>query len=256
MKNKNFGWKPDFPDKRDKLYSSIKKQIPIPNKVDLRLQCSPVEDQGDLGSCTAQALVANLEFLLLIQAKKDKTQRSVEGKSYYDLSRLFVYYNERVIEGSVNEDAGAQIRDGIKTLAKQGACVEDLWPYKIEDFAKKPKPECYKDAKLRKILKYHRLITLSDMVNCLADGYPFVYGFTVYESFDSPPVAKTGVVNMPAKKEGVLGGHAVMAVGYDKDIERFIVRNSWGKKWGRDGYFTMPFEYIETLADDFWVVKV
>lgn len=251
-----FGWKPDLPDKRDRLYSAIKKQIPIPRKVDLRADCSPVEDQGDLGSCTAQALVANLEFLLLKQARVQKIQRKVEGQNYYDLSRMFVYYNERVIEDSVQEDAGAQIRDGIKTLAKQGVCREDIWPYVIKDFTNKPTPEAYADAKMRLIAKYHRIMSLNEMVNCLAEGYPFVFGFTVYEGFSSATVKRSGVLKMPSKREGVLGGHAVMAVGYDKGTERFIVRNSWGKDWGKDGYFTMPMEYLETLADDFWTIKV
>ncbi len=156
------------------------------SSVDLRPQCSPVEDQGQLGSCTANALAGALEFLLI----KDK-------KPYADMSRLFIYYNERVVEHSVNQDSGAMIRDGIKTLAKQGACTEKLLPYDIKQFTKKPTPDCYKEALNYQITTYQRIDTVDEMRSCLADGFPFVFGFTVYESFESQDVAKTGVVPMP-----------------------------------------------------------
>ena len=118
------------------------------------------------------------------------------------------------------------IRDGIKTLAKQGVCSEKKWPYIISKFRVKPTPACYKDAANHKITSYHRIITLDEMRWCLAESFPFVFGFTVYESFESQAVAKTGVVNMPQHGEKSLGGHAVLAVGYDDAKERFIVRNS------------------------------
>jgi C1A family cysteine protease len=93
------------------------------------------------------------------------------------------------------------------------------------------------------------------MLTCLTEGYPFVFGFAVYESFESPQVKRTGVVNMPKKGEVMLGGHAVMAVGFDQAKKRFLVRNSWGRNWGMSGYFTMPFEYLETLSADFWTIR-
>jgi C1A family cysteine protease len=149
------------------------------------------------------------------------------------------------------------IRDGIKTLKKQGVCSETHWPYIISKFTIKPSPKCYKEAMKRQITSYHRILTLDDMRACLADGFPFVFGFTVYESFESQEVASTGFVQMPQFNERVLGGHAVLAVGYDDAQRRFIVRNSWGTDWGQKGYFTMPYEYLanRNLADDLWTIR-
>lgn len=243
-----YGWLPDLPDHRDLIYSAIAPiRAALPKKVDLRNECSPVENQGNLGSCTANALVGALEFLEI----KD-------GATFVDLSRLFVYYNERSIEGTVNQDSGAFLRDGIKSLAKLGVCPEPEWPYRIADFTKKPTTKCYADAKKHQITSYHRISVLDEMRTCLADGYPFVFGFTVYTAFESAQVAKTGVLNLPGPKEKVLGGHAVMAVGYDDSQKRFIIRNSWDTDWGMKGYFTMPYDYLDpthNLADDFWTIR-
>jgi len=242
-----YGWLPDIPDNRDHMYGAVRK-IPkkLPPKMNLSPGCSPVEDQKDLGSCTANALAGALEFLM----KKDKV-------AFADMSRLFIYYNERVIEHSVKTDSGAMIRDGIKTLAKQGACPEMSWPYNIAKFAAKPPKKCYKEALNHQILSYARINTLDEMRACLADGYPFVFGFSVYEGFESQKVAKTGVVDMPKAGEKMLGGHAVLGVGYDDAAKRFTVRNSWGTDWGKKGYFTMPYAYLSdrNLSDDFWTIR-
>ena len=235
-----YGWVPDMPDHRDFLYSSIRPRLKMPAKVDLREGCSAVEDQGQLGSCTANALAGNLEF---VDERDDH--------AYTDVSRLFIYYNERALHGMVGSDSGAMIRDGIKTLAQNGVCSETTWPYVISRFADKPTSACYAQALKHRIVSYHRIETINDMLTCLADGYPFIFGFTVYESFESPAVARAGVVPMPAKSEKVLGGHAVMAVGYDQRTQRFIIRNSWGAGWGQKGYCTMPF----SLARDFWTIR-
>ena len=239
-----YGWKPDRPDHRDLLYQSIQPTIPLPLKVDLTLQCSPVENQGSLGSCTANALVGNLEFLEL------KNQQP-----FIDMSRLFIYYNERLIEGTVKYDAGASLRDGIKSLAKAGCCSEKDWAYEISRFTRKPSLKCYLEARRHKITSYFSLNNQRELLTCLADGYPFVFGFSVYESFESERVAKTGIAPMPSPNEQNLGGHAVMAVGYDSTKNVFIVRNSWGASWGMKGYFTLPFRYVNELANDFWTIR-
>jgi len=239
-----YGWKRDLPDQRDYLYSAIQPKLKLPKKIDLRTICSMVEHQEDIGSCTANAIVGGLEFLEV----KNHT-------NFYDISRLFIYYNERVLEGSVNEDAGALIRDGIKTLVKWGYCSEKLCPYITSDFTKKPSRKAYNEAKQHKITSYHAIRNLKEMLKCLAEGYPVIFGFTVYESFESGEVAKTGIAQMPIGYESVVGGHAVLAVGYDQTTKRILVRNSWGEGWGDKGYFTMPYEYVEKLSDDFWTIR-
>lgn len=241
------GWIPDLPDHRDFLYAAVRAApARMPKAVDLSSCMSPVEDQGELGSCTANALAGSLEFLEL------KADRKL-----VDLSRLFIYYNERAIEHSIKNDAGAMLRDGVKTLAKEGVCSEKRWPYVISKFTNRPSAACYREAAKHTIASYHRLLTLKEMRTCLAEGYPFVFGFSVYESFQSPKVAKTGVLDMPKSSESLVGGHAVCAVGYDDKAKRIIVRNSWGPKWGMDGYFTMPYDYVSdrNLSDDFWTVR-
>ena len=220
----------------------------LPASVDLRAGCPPVYDQGQLGSCTANAIAGALQFNQIKQKVKD----------VFPPSRLFIYYNERVIENTVDEDSGAMIRDGIKTVAKEGGPHETLWPYNISKFKTKPSAAAYKDGVKHRAILYQRLTAVdTQFKGCLASGYPFVFGFAVYESFETAAVAKTGVVPMPQAKEQQLGGHAVLAVGYDDASERFIVRNSWGTGWGIDGYFTIPYAYLldGNLADDFWTIK-
>src|SRR5881397_1011506 len=181
----------------------------LPPSVDLRRRCSPVENQGDLGSCTGNALAGAVEFL----EKNDRLP-------LVNVSRLFIYYNERVIEHSVREDAGAMLRDGIKTLVKQGVCSEKKWPYATSRFAVRPSPSCYKEAADHQVTAYARLQTVDEMRACLADGYPFVFGFTVYETFESDAVARTGKVPMPRPQENVLRGHALRVPRQPRSVGR------------------------------------
>jgi C1A family cysteine protease len=241
----NYGWIPDLPDKRDLLFK-FRQVGTLPRKVDLRSICPPIESQGSLGSCTANALTGAIEILKI----KD-------GLPIVHMSRLFVYYNERKIEGTIDFDSGAAIRDGIKTLARNGVCTEEKWPYDIKKFQIRPSISCYLQAKKNQIQEYYRIENLKDMKICLADGFPFVFGFSVYESFETSEVSKTGNAPMPLKNEKLRGGHAVVAVGYDEDKKVFIIRNSWGEGWGDKGYFTLPMAYLEdnNLSADFWQIK-
>lgn len=247
---RKYGWLPDLPDARDHLYAAPLAEIgPLPEKNDLRPDCPPVYDQGQLGSCTGNAIAAAVQF-----------ERMKQGLSpNYIPSRLFIYYCERVIEGTVNSDSGAQIRDGIKVVANQGVCPETDWPYDVAKFTNKPSKKAYEDALADRAVSYCRMArSVQQMKGCLASGYPFVFGFSVYDSFESQQVASTGNVAMPASHEQLLGGHAVLAVGYDDSQQRFIVRNSWGAKWGMQGYFTMPYAYLTEpgLASDFWTIRL
>jgi C1A family cysteine protease len=247
---KRYGWVPDLPDARDYMYAApVEMMAKLPSKVDLRPNCPPVYDQGQLGSCTGNAIAGAVQF--------DREKQKL--KPDFVPSRLFIYYGERVIEGTVNSDAGAQIRDGIKVVAKQGVPPETDWPYDITKFADKPPPKAFTDALKDLAVSYSRVAqNLGQMKGCLASGFPFVFGFTVYDNFESQQVAQTGVVPMPASGESVLGGHAVVAVGFDDGQQRFIVRNSWGTGWGMQGYFTIPYAYLTDtgLASDFWTIRL
>jgi C1A family cysteine protease len=247
-KIKGYGWNPDLPDSRDLLYAApLKPLSKLPDRVDLRPKCPPIYNQGELGSCTANAIAAALQFDQIKQRLRSSTP-----------SRLFIYYNERAIEGTIDSDSGAQLRDGVKSVAKQGACSEDNWPYDLERFRQMPPKPCYAEGKRNQAIRYLSVNqSLDQLKGCLAEGYPFVFGFGVYESFESAAMAKTGHAEMPRAKEGFLGGHAVMAVGYDERKQWFIVRNSWGKKWGMRGYFTLPYPYLlqPELSRDFWTIR-
>jgi C1A family cysteine protease len=223
----------------------------VPQAIDLREQFPAVYDQGPLGSCTAQALAAAFDF-----------NRQLQGAAFMSPSRLFIYWNERDIEGTVDSDAGAMLRDGIKVLVRLGTPRELIWPYIIEKFTIKPPAHAYEEAEKSQALVYQRIMrpaddSLNDMLMCLNDGYPFVTGFSVYESFEDGSVAHTGIAQMPGESERLLGGHAVVVVGYDIDKEWFICRNSWGEQWGDKGHFYMPFAYLTSpdLASDQWTIR-
>ena len=247
-KIQRFGWVPDLPDQRDFMYAAPAPfQSNTPPSVDLSKQCPPPYDQGQLGSCTANAIAGAIEF---DQIKADLKE--------FTPSRLFIYYNERAMEGTINSDSGAQIRDGIKVVATLGAPPEKDWPYNIAKFSQKPPAAAFNDAKQHLVVLYQRLIQdLGTLKGCLASGFPFVFGFTCYESFESQAVAKSGILPMPASGEKVVGGHAVLCVGYNDKTRMFLVRNSWGKTWGLKGYFKMPYAYMTDakLVSDLWTVR-
>ena len=239
-----YHWVKDKVDTRDHPYQLTNKTQS--NIVDLRQYCSLIENQGNLGSCTGQAIAGAIE---LLHKRQNRT---------LDISRLFIYYYERVLIGTVNYDSGAYIRDGIKVCYKYGAPTENLWPYNIRKFRTVPQKTALIDAAKRKVTSYQRAADFNQVIDAITSGYPVTIGFSVYSSFDSPTVARTGIMPYPnVNKEKLLGGHAVLLVGYNKNNNTFIARNSWGTRWGDQGYFYMPFQVIQNnrMSSDFWVVK-
>jgi C1A family cysteine protease len=250
MKNKKFGWIPDLPDARDHLFQmSFDVSQTLPQSIDLSKSMPRVYDQGQLGSCVSNSLAAAFEYCKI-----------KEGKETFMPARLFMYYNQRVMIHTVKSDSGANIRDGIKSLNVQGVCHETIWPYNVLKFTKKPSKQCYTEALTNRILSYQRLSNdINQLKTCLYEGFPFVFGFTVYESFMTSIVAKTGIMPMPNfNTEKVLGGHAICCVGYDDSMKAFKIRNSWGDNWGIGGYFWMPYQYVSnaSLSDDFWTIRL
>lgn len=256
------GWKKDAPDSRDCVFS-VPRDAQLPISVDLRLTMKPVgiEDQGQIGSCTANALVGIMEHLY-----------NVSTGSTADFARLYLYYGERYIENTIKQDGGAQIRTGVKVLSKQGVCTESLWPYDAKNLYSMPPHACFDDALKHRAVKYERITSLTGMKYMLSKRMPVAFGFTVFSSFESDAVARTGNVPMPKLtgwfKERIEGGHAVLAIGYD-DERRFngpsgkplgkgccLCRNSWGDKFGDGGHFWLPYPFFQSpdMSDDFWAI--
>lgn len=249
--NRSYKLKPDKQDMRDKIYYAytIKNPSQLPSSVDLRKDLSPIVDQGNLGSCTANAIASGLgEYL-----------QKISGIQFTPLSRLDLYWWERYIEGTVDQDSGAEIRDGMKIFNQLGIAPETDYPYNITTFTTEPSPKAIIDGTIFKISSYHRIQNLDYLKISLAEGLPVVTGILIYESFESDDVAKTGIVPMPdPKNEKVLGGHAVLAVGYDDSKQIVIMRNSWGVNWGDKGYFYLPYTYFtdsQGYVTDMWTGK-
>lgn len=243
---RGYGWVPSLPDHRDQAYGLSVPTLGLPPKIDLTAELPPAWDQGQIGSCTGHGVGG-----LALHA-----QLKVNPKAPAP-SRLFIYYNERVLESTIRSDSGAQIRDGLKVLANQGVPPETLWPYDVTKFKNKPVKKAYSTALKHKATAYHA-VNSGSVKATLAAGYPVVIGFTVYTAFESQEVANTGVLNMPGPQESVLGGHCVLVMGYDDSTQRYLIRNSWGTAWGKDGHFTMPYEYLSnsSLSSDFWTITV
>jgi C1A family cysteine protease len=244
------GWLKDEPDIRDFLFGSIDNQktyLPV----DLRPNCPPVLNQKTLASCTAFGAIGLVQFA----RKKQKF------KKLWQPSPLFTYYATRVLQGTPTQDSGASVRNALKSVAKDGVVEERLYPYIIEKFATKPSDSLYKKAIDFQALSYRRLNdgSLTEMQECLDQGYPFIFGMLIFESFIKCP--SNGIVPMPnIKKERSYGGHCLMCVGW-KMINNsiyFILQNSWSTAWGENGYCYVPAEYITNpkLACDFWMIQI
>jgi len=223
----------------------------LPEKVDLRSKLPPVYDQGSLGSCTANAIGAAYQF--------DQMNHHTDNKMVTPFipSRLFVYYNERAMEGTIPNDYGAAIEDGVTSVSKVGVCPETMWPYDISKFTQKPPAETYKYASMCKVTSCKKLTQNEyQLKTALAQGYPIIFGMQIFTSFQSDAVATTGNAPMPSTHDECVGGHAVLISGYDNSKSCFIVRNSWGTSWGDKGYFYLPYKYVldSKLCSDFWVL--
>ena len=239
-----YGYRPDLNDQRDFQFTPTLEKLPT--SVDWRSKMPPVYNQGQLGSCTANAIAGAIDY-----------ERGAQGESFITPSRLFIYYNERAMENTVNSDSGASLRDGIKSVKNLGDCPESEWKYTISKFKTKPPVKCYTDAIKYKVVQYQRVTVGINSLKQALSLKPVVFGFTVYESFESDTVAFTGIVPMPKKSESVAGGHAVVACGYNDSSQSVICRNSWGSDWGVGGYFYMPYSYFTgKLTSDYWVITL
>lgn len=257
---RKFGWVPDTPDSRDHMFSAPAALVgDLPARTNLWNLVTQIYDQGDLGSCTANAIG---QSYMMLQKK--------QGVSVVTPSRLFLYYNERKMEGTINEDSGAMIRDGMKSAAKEGICHEITWPYITTKFTNQPPERSYREALDHQILRYVRVVPTEQQIRACLVEYPVVFGFQVFESFDA---MTTGNAPLPGDSEVCLGGHAVLAIGANFGPDNHLKQgdvwpsrtilcvNSWGRGWGLKtfpGCFTLPIEYLtnRTLADDFWAPRL
>ena len=225
--------------------------IKLPDKINLHdLIQLPILDQEDLGSCTANVSSNAILFYL-------KQHKKLE----YQPSRLYIYYFSRLLENSINDDSGCNIRDVLKAISKYGACDELLYPYKIKKFKNKPPNECIIDAKNR-IHSFQYLSVnqnLNSIKNCLYRGYPIILGIEIFDSFEDENTLNSGDVQMPnIQTEKNLGMHCILLTGYDDNNKIFIFQNSWGFKCGINGFFNIPYNYLlsNELATDFWIIDL
>lgn len=285
IEHRGMGWLPDYPDFRDytidhdeltqglqnlgqkdsvkamlSKVSITKRAKAVPASVDLRAWFSPIEDQGSLGSCTANAGVGMVEYF----------EKRAFGK-HIDASRLFLYKVTRNLLHSKG-DTGAFLRSTMGALVLFGVPPEEYWPYAVADFDKEPSGFCYSFGQNYKAMSYYRLDPpgtdtkdlLKQIKINIAAGLPAMFGFTVYSSYSQ--ATRTGKIPYPTKGDKIVGGHAILAAGYDdkmkiknsasgaaETIGALLIRNSWGTGWGDQGYGWLPYDYVlKGLADDWW----
>jgi len=247
-KVKKYGYIPDIPDARD-IYISFPKQINSLSSVDLRKGdlMPEIDNQGNLGSSVAHAIIAAYLYDL-----------NKSGIKNINPSRQFIYYNQRLVSGTTEFDSGASIRDGIKVLNRLGTCPTEMYQYDPNFFTDKPSEDAYKNAyKYKHVIQYKKVrIVLEDIMKIISIKIPIILGFTVYESFEHPDVARTGIMPLPKFGEKIVGAHSVLIVGYDSSRNYLLCRNSWGTSWGQEGYFWMPFAFINSRnCSDLWILS-
>lgn len=251
MLDRRYGWKRDLPSPFYPQHSHLDLAThPILPETDMRPNWPGVYDQGPLGSCTSHGLGGAVHYVLQNAGTVDASWRP---------ARLFIYYNERAREGTIGEDAGAMIADGVKVIQHNGVPDERLCPYDVSRFTQRPSASAFNTAlkhratSVGKVNQSHAALRTA-----LSQGFNIVFGFTVFDSFESATVDATGIVPMPSAHESILGGHCAVIVGHSDSRGRYIVRNSWGAGWGLSGYCESPYAYLEDpqLASDFYVVKV
>lgn len=260
-----FAFKRDFAPEHARPKRHLMGVRLLPPRVDLRevhsapgLWCE--WDQGSLGSCTTHPVLQSV-LLLLARKHKHTKEGGGDGGAPAELSRLFLYYQERLFDGDVGGDGGSTYTTAVRVLRETGCCTEALWPYRVAQFAQRPPRACYQEAR-RVRLKAEEWIapTEHSIKQCLADGYPICLGLAIHESFQTAAVARTGQVPLPRSAgatkgaaDAHLGDHAVLLCGYDDATRRFLLKNSWGAQWGERGFFYVPYEYVlggEFVASD------
>ncbi len=220
----------------------------LPAVVDLRRHCPPVYDQLHLNSCSANAIAAALRYDELKEGRPEVPSPS----------RLFIYYNERVLANQVADNSAVSLRYGYQTVAKIGSCPEAMWPYDVRRFRRPPTPPCFRAARRCRAIAYYRIRrSVTQLRACLAEHFPFVMAIAVHASMMGRGVRRTGVVPMPTRHDRLRGGHAILVVGYEHARRLLIFRNSWGRGWGDRGYGYLPYPYVASpdLAWDFWTLR-
>ncbi|MBS0205140.1 MAG: C1 family peptidase [Planctomycetes bacterium] len=255
--NRYYGWKRQQPDRRDlRFVPAPQIMAALPPAADLTTGMGTVLDQGQLGSCGPNSIDSLVMF--------DQHKQGIRVES---ISRLFTYYTTRQLMGTTSYDSGVDNRTMLKALHQYGFCAETLWPYDPvyaegdhqQTFATVPPQSAYAAAQPNAISNYSAVAQDLDSIRgCIASGFPFLFGFTVYESFESPQVTHTGMVPMPGGQERVLGGHDVCIVGYNDATQRLKFKNSWNG-WGENnsgyGYFPYAYALDSHLSSDFWVIN-
>jgi hypothetical protein len=240
------GYRPEAQSSKDPKYSAHDRSDPCPSAIDLRPYMTPVENQGNSNSCTANAMAGAYEYLA----------NRLNGQSE-DVSRLFIYYNARQIDGTTDQDEGTYLKNCVQVLRKYGACSEKTWSFNIDQILEQPPKSAYREAAQFRVEAASRVdVDLHTMRSCLADGYPFAFGLQLFASFQK--AGSNGLVPMPdPDREKHDGGHAMLCVGYSDPDQVFIVRNSWGEGWGDRGYCYIPYDYMTKTQynGDCWTIR-